>query len=221
MILDYFEKNGNDLYGQMTDYINQKYKSDNFTFVREFGGRWGSPVIKTLFRSDKYPELPVCVMCDKNDDDNYFDNYMAVKYNNTTFNTILDILKGLYGDKVFLCYEAPKLAFTEGSRDDMSFEEYAKELTSAINFTAITEYDTSKEIHEETISKLKDALSNNGISCCGKIYYANDGADFSDLTFENYYYTYLEKETYNASFSFIFDVEKGYLKNDWQVVDNA
>lgn len=210
-------------YESMADYINKKYRSDHFTFVREFGSKIGSPVTKIYVRSEKFPDRPVCVMCDEDEEGNdvFNDNYMAVKYYDKTVNTILDILKGLYGDKFFLCCGTSIYAFTEGANDNMSFEEFAAENSSLIDFTAIVEYDISKEGKAHTEEALKEALCAKGIACSGKIYYASDDFDVSTLTYENFYYAYLANKTYDASLFFSLDLEKGYLINDWQVADNA
>ncbi len=208
-----------ELHDSAERYLSQKYTDDEFTFLKELDAVPGSSVSKMLFSSKNYPDGVICVMYIPSNNV-YYDTYMGLKYRDTTYNTILDILKKLYSDKVFMLCEPSSLGFTVGGSDKMTFEAYAAEKTSSIFFMAIVGTDIRGRDKDALMNELADALKQHSITCTAKIYFTGDKCDVTKLTVDNYYWDHIEKNRYDASLYLKYDVHEGILNNEWQVLND-
>ena len=205
--------NKNAIYQKMVSYISNKY-NDSFEFVTSYGGRPGSSFHSIYVKSKQYPNAFISVSCNEvNGDDVFFDNYLAVKYEEQTRELLNNIMNG-YGTEILLFYNAGNYAYTENGTENTTFEEFIREKTSSIIFTALIKTDFSPN-HELIEEKLKQDMSSYGICCSGILYFCLDNPEFEQLNANNLFSGYLSKKTYDSS-CFFQMTEDGKLTNvEW------
>ncbi len=201
---------------RMVSYINDKY-DDNFTYIGPCGGYLGSSIHKIFVSSEKFPNRDVTVICNLIDGKElYSDNYIGVKFENKTKELIRKTLVSCFGNSVFLCYAVDLTASYKDSNDDTTFEDYIGDPSSAINFTAIIEYNYSDNSINEISEKLRNALSDAGLCCGGMLYFGNNIVQLADLTDENYYEVYVNKNEYWANLYFSMLTKDGFDIEKWE-----
>lgn len=184
---------------KMVGYMNDKY-SDTFTYVRTYGGHFGSTTHKIMVASDQLPGKEISVILSEGGDAAVLsDNYVAVKYEEETRSLIHGILSDCFGEKLFVGYSANNLATSSVFNDDTAFQDYIKEPSSAIYFTAIIRCPSDSARRADMVSSLEQKLVSAGLCCGGKLFFCSDFDDFDSLTNENYYEKYLSAGTYDAS----------------------
>ena len=203
------------MYDRMVSYMNEKY-DDKFEFITAYGGSLGSNVRRITVSSEKYPGKEISVRCIlENDNEIYSDNYIGVKYEEQTRELIRSILQSCYGQEVFLIYRVNNLAMPPSFTADMSFDEYKAESGAAVTFTAIVKYGLTGTAKEEAAAVLKKKIMDAGLYCSGTVYFASDIEDFSSLTEDNYYSSYLELKTYDGRFHFNVNSASGF-EGTWE-----
>lgn len=128
----------NDKVDMMINYINEKYQDDTFEFVSMSGGHIGSNVTKILVSSEKFPESEIRVICTSVDGvDTFTDTYLNIKFEEETREYIEDIFEKQFGDNCYIKYIPDDLSCTIDGSELTTFEEYIKEESSHIYFSAV------------------------------------------------------------------------------------
>ncbi len=207
------ENSNRNITDDMVQYLNEKY-DDTFAYSKSFGGMAGSGIKKILCSSEKFPGKDICVIYKEKDGEDVFaDNYMGVKYEENTVNTLNSVLNTVFGENFQLFYSVSLQAATENSGKDMTFEEYAAEYSSGILFTAVVS--EAILIDEEKVAEeLEKEIVSRGICCRLASVYFNDSekhtGEIDDLS------AYLNKKMYEKELTFTMNNNEAFSTCEWR-----
>ena len=210
------EMKENALYKYMVSHMKETY-DDTFEFVTSYGGSAGSSIHSIYVRSERYPQTLVSVNCIiTKGKDLFYDNYLAVKYEEQTRNLLNQIMKN-YGTEILLFYVPANQAYYENGSDSISFGEFLQEKSSSITYTVLVKNNYSLD-QERIEEKLRQDMEQNRICCNGTIYFCKDNPDFTTLNKDNYYYQYLAKETYESACTFYMSEPGIITEYEWRKI---
>ena len=131
------ESSKKDKVDRMIQYINEKYTDDAFEFVSMSGGHIGSNVTKILVSSEQFPKAEIRVICTTVDGtDTFKDTYLNIKFEEQTRNYIANLFRNQFGENCHIKYIPDDLSCTVNGSSLTTFEEYIKERSSHIYFSA-------------------------------------------------------------------------------------
>ena len=117
---------------QMINYMNGKYKDDNFYFTVSAGSS------SILVNSDKYPDERILVLYSYDDGEPSFaDNYIYYKYQDQFVPLIEEILREAYDHDFKYFYRGAPSISVFNTDDNASFEEFIAKPSSSLSFSVV------------------------------------------------------------------------------------
>jgi len=201
-----------DKINRMLLYMNTKYSEDAFDFKCMDGGNLGSNETKILVTSRNYPQKWIRVTCTTlNGEEIYTDTYLNVKYEEQTREYIEEKLVGLFGENIYLTFEAGDVASKNNDSSEATFAQYLKSEDTYIFFEALVCGDSSDP--DAALEKVKTAFSDAVLR--GMIYYVDADVKLTGEDGVNTAKQILRQQTYAKRLFFIKTSLETYSKADW------
>lgn len=206
------------LVDEMILHMNEKY-DDTFSFVHVVGQRVGAELYRIVAASSKYPDDAVFVTWHrpKNKGEKIItDNYVGIIHQEQTKTLINKLLKDEFGEKVFVKYTVFGFPLTPDFDESTSFEKYAKDIRSGIQFSAIVVVDSETIDVEEMEKRIRKALGADQICCGGSIYFTNKEEDLHKITDDKGFGVYYQQHSFITRCEIVMKNSKEFSLIKWE-----
>ena len=184
------------------DYLENKYNVE-FTYKSTVGnGELTSKTNVSAFaEQNEHPDKQVFVVAELSGGKvTYKDNYVAVKYEDKTVETINKALKEALNDYKLVYTPVVGRTLGDDYDNDTSFEDYIKRGDNLISFDIILPNNIEIDYNATEISRIKRELANTSIHCVVDVYKAKNKSIYDKI---EGYSDYFDKEaSFDAEFHF-------------------
>jgi len=202
----------------MVGYINNKYPSDEFTYLSPYGGAPGRTQKEILVTSKLYPDAEVWVSLDTDEDGNkvWYDNYLYWKYKKESSDKLISFVNKVLGGDCYFLYSTTEHTSGINFTGSMTSDKYFSDKESAIGFIAVlpSTFVLDKSSVENNI--VSNIGTDNLINFRGSIRFSSDGASYNELVDGSLTYSqYVRRDKKSVLLNF--SVDDGKIdKFDWR-----
>lgn len=151
----------------LMEYISQKYKDDEFTFVSLTGGSLGSDEHSIVVSSKKYPDEYIIVrktLVEGGGNPEIFsDNYMAVVFKEDVDDAINDAVNEVYSNYKVI-YKPTQSPLPQTVGPDTDLKDYLSDTESRLMAVIFIDSDGQTANRDEKLELLRESLKANGVN---------------------------------------------------------
>lgn len=164
------------------NYMVEKY-GENFTYIEPYSDYQTNDSLKIIVQSDSIPSSRIIVVAQVSEDKLYInDNYIAVKYEDSTNAVLSEIAKQVYGDSRVIYSVDDQFYLSNELDSSASFEEYLSFRGNHIKSNILISPLHDDKNKEKEIELLCDILKEKKIVCTINLYYCTEQEKYNSLS---------------------------------------
>lgn len=163
------------------NYMAEKY-GENFTYIEPYSDYQANNSMKIIVQSDSMPNSRIIVVAQVSEDKLYInDNYIAVKYEDSTNAVLSEIARQVYGDSRVIYSVDDQFYLSNELDSSASLEEYLSFGKNHIKANILISPLHGDEDKEKEIELLCDILKEKKIVCTINLYYCTEQEKYNSL----------------------------------------